>query len=189
MKQERAMSNLPKAALTHLGILVWDLDKMIAFYEREFGMVVADRGTSTAGLNAAFLTGNANEHHELVLVAAREPGQKSTLNQISFEVETLEDVRRYWKHFSQNDTQILQTKNHGNAWSIYIADPEGNRLEIYAHAPWYMEQPVGAPIDYSKSVEELMIETEALARSDPGFMMRGEWMAKVQSELGALGRG
>ena len=35
------MSALPKAELTHLGILVWDLDKMVAFYEREFGMVVA----------------------------------------------------------------------------------------------------------------------------------------------------
>ena len=70
------MSALPKAELTHLGILVWDLDKMVAFYEREFGMVVADRGTSTAGLDAAFMTGNANEHHELVLVDAREQDQK-----------------------------------------------------------------------------------------------------------------
>lgn len=183
------MSALPKAELTHLGILVWNLDKMVAFYEREFGMVVADRGTSTAGLDAAFMTGNANEHHELVLVAAREPDQKSTLNQISFEVETLEDVRRYWKHFSENGTPILQTKNHGNAWSVYVADPEGNRLEIYAHSPWATVQPVGAPIDYSKPVEELMIETEALARSAPGFMMRDEWMAKVESELRSLGRG
>jgi catechol 2,3-dioxygenase len=182
------MTKLPKAQLTHLGIFVWDLDKMVAFYEQEFGMIVADRGVSTAGLEAAFMTGNANEHHELVLVAAREPGQKSTLNQISFEVETLEDVRQYWSRMQEIGAPILQTKNHGNAWSVYVADPEGNRLEIFANSPWAMEQPVGAPIDFSKSVEELMKETEALVRSTGPVSTREEWQEAIGRKLSSLGR-
>lgn len=182
------MVNLPKAHLSHLGIYVWDLDKMVAFYETEFGMVTNDRGVSTSGLEAAFLSGNAGEHHELVLVKAREPGQKSTLNQISFEVDTLDDVCAFWRRFSEIGRPILQCKNHGNAWSVYVADPEDNRLELYAHSPWYMEQPIGAPIDFSRPVDELMAETEALVRSTSGFMMREEWMARVQRELDALAR-
>jgi catechol-2,3-dioxygenase len=182
------MTGLPKAQLTHIGIYVWDLDKMVAFYEQEFGMIVADRGVSTSGLEAAFMTGNANEHHELVLVAAREPDQKSTLNQISFEVDTLEDVRRFWKRFQDIDTPILQTKNHGNSWSVYAADPEGNRLEIFANSPWAMVQPIGAPIDFSKSVEELMLETEALVRGAGALVTRGEWQEAISQKLSSLDR-
>lgn len=29
-------------------------------------------------------------------------------------------------------------RNHGNAWSIYFADPEGNRIELYTPSPWYV---------------------------------------------------
>jgi catechol 2,3-dioxygenase len=29
----------------------------------------------------------------------------------------------------------METRNHGNAWSIYYSDPEGNRMEVYSATP------------------------------------------------------
>ena len=37
--------------------------------------------------------------------------------------------------------------NHGNAWSVYFRDPEGNRIEIFCDTEWYIEQPCVEDLD------------------------------------------
>ncbi|MFQ5636195.1 MAG: FkbM family methyltransferase [Gammaproteobacteria bacterium] len=66
--------------------------------------------------------------------------------------------------------EITRVTTHGNAWSVYFNDPEDNRIEIYVHTPWHVPQPHVHPFDISLSNEEIMAQTEAHCRADPGFM-------------------
>jgi hypothetical protein len=80
--------------------------------------------------------------------------------------------------------------NHGNAWSIYIRDIEGNPLELYVDSPWYTPQPCGEPFDLSLSDEEIYRQTEAMCRARPGFEPAETWRTrladKIQARLGEL---
>jgi catechol 2,3-dioxygenase len=65
--------------------------------------------------------------------------------------------------------------NHGNALSIYFADPEGNTIEVYLDTVYYVAQPHGDPLDLEKTDDEIFAETEAICRADPTFLMRDDW--------------
>lgn len=70
---------------------------------------------------------------------------------------------------------------HGNALSIYLPDPEGNRLELYIDLPWYVSQPMRVPIDMDDETT-LMQRLETHARTLPGFRPREQWR-KEMAEL------
>jgi catechol 2,3-dioxygenase len=65
------MTKLPEAELCHFGLYAHDLNKMVDFYTRAFGLVVTDRGRSGRGFDIAFLSGHPGEHHQLAIAAGR----------------------------------------------------------------------------------------------------------------------
>lgn len=73
--------------------------------------------------------------------------------------------------------------NHGNAWSIYFNDPEGNLVEVYVDTPFYVPQPHGDPLELEKTDEQLLRETEEACRKDPGFMLVSEWERLMSQRL------
>ena len=176
--------------LAHLGIFCKDLDAMIAFYTREFGMIVTDSGLGKSGKAAtrrrgAFLSADPSEHHQLALIEGRDPETLPTTAQISFLVPTLGQLRAFWAHVVQTGIPVQVVKNHGNAWSVYIDDPDGNMIEVYTHAPWYTEQPVGEPLDLTQSEEEILRQTKELVSHDPASRPREQWMAEMTVKLAA----
>ncbi len=72
---------------------------------------------------------------------------------------------------------------HGNAWSIYFSDPEGNYLELYVHTPWYVPQPYADDFNLDESNDEITRKTEALCRKDPGFMMETDRKVKARETM------
>jgi catechol 2,3-dioxygenase len=62
--------------------------------------------------------------------------------------------------------QKLDPRNHGNAWSIYFADPEGNRVELYCSSPWHVSQPFGEPLDLTESAAAIRAKTESMVKQD-----------------------
>ena len=56
----------------------------------------------------------------------------------------------------------MEARNHGNSWSIYFDDPEGNRLEIYTATPWYVSQPWRVALDLDESDEVIHQTTRKL---------------------------
>lgn len=181
------MPALPDAQLGHIGIYVRDIDNMIAFYTRTFGMVVNDDGVSSrpGSPRVAFLSRNAQEHHQLALATGRpNDGSSSTINQISFRVAGLEDLRTYYPVLASAQVAELDPRNHGNAWSIYFQDPEGNRVEIYTQTPWHVSQPFGRPLDLTKSAAQILAETEAMVKADPTHCPAAEFSARLATKLG-----
>ena len=119
---------MPDAQLCHIGLYAFDLEPMVDFYSRIFGLVVTDRGHSGRGFEIAFLSRDPIEHHQIAIASGRpKDAIHSTINQISFRVPGLEDLRQYYPWLVKERVQKLDPRNHGNAWSIYFADPEGNR--------------------------------------------------------------
>jgi catechol 2,3-dioxygenase len=84
-------------------------------------------------------------------------------------------LRDAWAAAEARGATNIHGLNHGNALSVYLADPEGNTVEVYIDTPFYVSQPHGDPLDLSKSDDELMRETEAICRADPTFQPIAQW--------------
>jgi catechol-2,3-dioxygenase len=178
------MTTLPPIAFSHLGIHVTDLPRMEDFYTRGLGLLVSDRGTLSGGPALVFLSRSPDEHHQLVLVSGRPPGVTyNVVNQISFKLPSLADLKTLHARMKDEGIEQFRIVTHGNAWSVYFADPEGNRVELFVDTPWHTPQPIAEPFDIEAPVERILAETEALCRSRPGFTSRTEWR---EAQVGRL---
>jgi catechol 2,3-dioxygenase-like lactoylglutathione lyase family enzyme len=141
--------------LGHVGLYCNDLGKMRDFYARVLGLTISDEDLERG---ICFLSAAPDaEHHELALVQAREPGQKTqNVQQISFKVHTVEDVRAFYHRLQDAGMKIDRTVTHGIACSVYFYDPEDNRIELYYTTPYKVRQPLAEPIDLDKPADELL---------------------------------
>lgn len=178
------MQKTPNAQLTHMGMHCENLDVMINFYTSTLGLVLTDRGEYYMGGEIAFLSRSPTEHHQMVLASGRIPSATpSPINQISFRVDNLEDLITYHQQLLLNQVPIQRTITHGNAWSIYFFDPEGNRIELYTPSPWYVEQPFGIPIDLTESVEKILKITENFIKDNPSLTSQSEWSQGLKAKI------
>lgn len=179
------MALLPKGHFRHIGIFAFEPSTLIQFYSRWFGLVVSDHGIGSTGHEVAFMTADPEEHHQLAIANGRKP-EWPGMNQISFVYEDLETLKGLAEDFHKEGVKILQQKDHGNTWSIYIEDPEGNRVECYTPSPWYVKQPTWMPLDLlTESVELIRSRTEAAAKARPECQTREAWMAGIQARIDA----
>lgn len=170
--------------LSHCGIYVNDVGKQVDFYTRVLGLIVSDRGLSTRmGNELAFLTAATDHHHQVVFISGRASGGATTVNQLSFKVAGLEELKAMHRRAVNAGVSDIRQINHGNALSFYFDDPEGNGIEVYMDTPWYVPQPHGAPIDLTQSSERIMAEAEQHCRETPGFMPLAAWQAEVEGKL------
>jgi catechol 2,3-dioxygenase len=177
------MPRLPDAQLSHVGLYVDDLARAKAFYTRIFGLVVTDEGKHT-GREFAFLSRNANEHHQLVLayIGPRKKGD-SSLNQLSFRIGSLEDLQIYWGLLAKEQVEGLEGRDHGNSWSLYFFDPEGNKIEMYVPTPWHVSQPWREPLDLLQPAADIRGLTERRVKADPSYRPMTEWAADLSRRL------
>ncbi|HEX5530009.1 MAG TPA: VOC family protein [Methylomirabilota bacterium] len=180
------MTTSPPVSFSHFGIYVTDVARMEDFYTRVLGLLVSDRGRLPGGPELVFLSRDPDEHHQMVLATGRPPGiEFNVVNQISFKLPTLADLKAIHARVREEGTKQFRVVTHGNAWSVYFADPEGNRVEVFVDTPWHTPQPLAEPFDIERPVEVIERETEALCRNRPGFMSRAEWRAAQVTRMAA----
>ena len=169
--------------LSHVGLYVREVPKMIDFYTKTLGFVVSD-GAEDGRIT--FLSRNQSDHHQVVLVRGRTTDPATAMvQQVSFNVGTLANVRRAYRKIRDAGCEGIRPICHGNAWSVYFQDPEGNQIEMFCDTPLYVPQPLGFKIDLEKSEDDLYRETEAFCRDREGFKPIEEWRAGISRKIEA----
>ena len=179
----------PGFSFSHFGMYVTDMPRMEDFYTRVLEFTVTDRGQLSAPgggtMDLVFLSRDPDEHHQIVLITGR-PATLSfnPINQISLKADSITTLRAMLALLHREGAADITPVTHGNAVSIYVRDPEGNRLELYLDLPWYVDQPMRVPVDLGGDEAGLMRRLEEHARSLPGFRPRSEWRAEMARKMG-----
>ncbi len=143
--------------LGHVGIYAKDFESMRDFYSKTIGLKISDQTN-----DVAFMTSDpVREHHEFAVFRAKTPEQHTSVQQISFSCERLEDVIDYYRRFKENNVKFSRVTSHGNAVGLYFYDPEGNHCEVYWTTPFEARQPYGVAIDLNRPVDQILKEIEA----------------------------
>jgi catechol 2,3-dioxygenase-like lactoylglutathione lyase family enzyme len=186
-----------KLALSHVGLGCFDLARMEDFYTRVLGMTVTDRGDVADGMaSLVFLTTDPAEHHQLVLASGRTEGGVldgpvlggsfgAAIFQLSFRLEDLATLRRVQQRLAAEGNTNFVPLNHGNSWSLYTRDPEGNAIELVVDSPWFVHQPKGEYLDLSLDDDEILRQTEALCRASGDCRPYDAWRAEVARRIAA----
>jgi predicted enzyme related to lactoylglutathione lyase len=126
--------------LSHVGLYVHDVPKMIDFYTQVLGFVVSD-GAEDGRIT--FLSRNPSDHHQVVLVRGRTiDAEVPMVQQVSFNVGSLPQVQKAFRKVCDAGCEGISPICHGNAWSVYFQDPEGNRIEMLrAAAVGFQDRP------------------------------------------------
>lgn len=123
----------------HVVLRVRDLSRSIPFYELLGFTKVAE----IPGIMAFFTATGAN-HHDLALqqVGAGAPSPTSTMTglyHIAIRVPSDAHVRAAFHRLSEAGVEIVGASDHAVSHSLYVKDPDGIELEIYADVPDWQE--------------------------------------------------
>ncbi|HXC83296.1 MAG TPA: VOC family protein [Trebonia sp.] len=122
----------------HVALVVGDVEKSKVFYHDVLGMEIREEdpdhggtflGVGTHGHNVDLFPRSAVSTSQLDELA----GQR--MHHMALEVATEEDLVEAYNTLKEAGVQIENTMNHESQHSIYVKDPDGNRVEIYWEFP------------------------------------------------------
>jgi catechol-2,3-dioxygenase len=170
-----------------MALFVRDVERMIDFYGRVLGLNVSDgrkreAGASRGDSEIIFLSNEPQIHQQLQLSANLFDGDDcNVVHQVSFRLGGLNELREVARRIieeTQLDLNQLDQLDHGNAWSLYFRDPEGNMLELYVDTPWQLEHPYAQSFDVMQPVDVIMAMTYERVRDvlgvDPWTVRAGD---------------
>ncbi len=118
--------------LGHVVLYVTNMERSVTFYRDILGF------TQIASGYGFSVFSSGRNHHEMLLIEVGgevrvkrnlEPG----LYHIGFKIgDSPESARLVYKELIEKGVPIVGTTDHGVTHSIYILDPDGNELELYA---------------------------------------------------------
>lgn len=171
MKLGGMMTNVvihPETRLGHVHLIVTDLARALTFYQQALGFQLHRQADQTAYLGA----GQAD-----LLVLTERPVARQvsgTTGLYHFAILTPDRVTlaQVLRRIAESRSPVQGFSDHGVSEAIYLADPDGNGIEVYRDRPWE-EWPwqngqlrmVTDPLD----VEGLLAEVEAQPEPWPGL--------------------
>lgn len=184
------MSDSPaRLSLSHATVAVRDLDAMLAFYCGVLGFAVTNRGTVGDGSEMAFISQDPTEHHQMVFVSGLpQPEHQFVMaDHMAFRTGTLDDLRAIGDRLAAAGVEGVIPINHGNAWSLYFNDPEGNGLECFVDSPFHVAQPFADQLDLSSDDSAIEADTRVKIQDDAEFQPIVEWQAAFRARLDEMG--
>lgn len=176
--------------LGHATVPARDLDAQVAFYTEVLGFHVTNRGEPMPGMGEmVFISQTPQEHHQIVLVHTPDPAPRGFMfaDHLAFHVETLDELREVAHRLVAAGNTSGVPVSHGNAWSVYFTDPEGNGLECFVDTPFHVAQPYGDGLDLTKADDVIENETLDKLRPLPEFQPFDEWRASMTKRLAGQG--
>ncbi len=178
-------SSSPRLSLSHTTLAVRDLDAMLDFYREVLGFVVTNRGEAPGGSEMAFISQDPAEHHQIVFISGL-PGtdrQFVMLDHLAFRTNSLDDLRAIGVRLEEAGVDGVIPISHGNAWSLYFTDPEGNGLECFVDSPFHAAQPYADGFDLGADDAAIEADTRAKIQDDDEFQSMADWQAQFRVRL------
>lgn len=177
---------------SHAFVHVQSMEKMLGFYTDVLGFEVTDRG-DLGGKSVAFLSQVETDHHQLAFMESEGGEDAPTRNRVAhfaFRVESLQEVQALHGRLSADERAAnVSPVTHGNAWSLYFADPEGNGIEVFCDSPWHVRQPQGGAWDPAASEGEIHAATRAAFENTAGFGPIDDYYRERRAHLAARSGG
>ena len=178
-------THTPRLTLGHVTLAARDLDRLSAFYCDVLGFHVTNRGPTPDGSEIAFLSQDPSAHHQIAMVGGLEPPDAAFMmvDHLAFRTGTLDDLRLLRARLAEAGVEPILQICHGNAWSLYFDDCEGNGVECFVDTPFHVAQPFAEGYDLDQSDEEILEATRTLIESKPEFQPMAEWRERFTKRL------
>ena len=137
MKKTKPTQTLdPETRIGHVHLKVADLERSVKFYKEILGFELMAR----MGNSAAFLSAGGYHHHiglnTWESANGNPPPQGSTgLYHFAILVSSRKELARVFKRLKEKNYPIEGASDHGVSEALYLHDPDGNGIEIYADRP------------------------------------------------------
>lgn len=122
----------PAARMGTVALTVADLSRSVAYYRREIGLEVSEEGQGRAMLGAG---------GEVLLELVEEPGaapapaRATGLFHFALLVPERRDLARWLAHAARDRVALTGMSDHAVSEAVYLRDPDGHGIEIYADRP------------------------------------------------------
>jgi catechol 2,3-dioxygenase len=118
----------------HVVLAVRDPQASAQFYVDKLGMELINYYSNPEhGLEMAFLS-FGNNHHDIALIKVpqEEPVGSAGFSHTALVIDGGEkELAQLYRQLQEKGVHVELTADHGLSKSLYLHDPEGNRLEIY----------------------------------------------------------
>jgi catechol-2,3-dioxygenase len=130
--------------LGHLVLYVRDLDRSVRFYRDVLGwrQILGGPQAPQPVPVAAFSAPSGRTHHELLLIevgpdaAPLPPGRRVGMYHFGLKVgDSDEELSEALGILTAAGVEVLGMSDHTVTHSLYIADPDGNEIELYVDMP------------------------------------------------------
>lgn len=130
------MSIHPKVTIGHVHLTVSDLERSLAFYRDLLGFEV----TTHYGNSAVFLSAGGYHHHIALNTwagrgATPPPPGHTGLYHFAILFPNRKELARVVKKLLEANYPLTGSADHGVSEAIYLNDPDGNGVELYADRP------------------------------------------------------
>ena len=145
----------------HLTYASHNVEAFVDFYHGKLGFGLSDRVLHSDGTLATAFTRSNHEHHTIACFKSDRIG----VDHHSYEAAQWETIRDWCDHFAERDVQLMWGPGRhgpGNNLFIFIADPDGNWIEVSAELEVVHDRPV---IDWPQSERTLNKWGRAILRS------------------------
>jgi catechol 2,3-dioxygenase len=126
----------PKTVIGHVHLKVSDLARSVKFYTEVLGFEITDR----MGDQAVFLSAGGYHHHiglnTWESAGGSSPPRGSTgLYHFAILVSSRQELARALRRLLAAKWPLDGASDHGVSEALYLRDPDGNGIEIYADRP------------------------------------------------------
>lgn len=177
----------PRLAMGHSTLAARDLDALAGWYCDVLGFEVTNRGPIPNNQEIAFLSQDPAAHHQIAMVggASTGPSDFVMVDHLAFQTGALEDLRTIHGNLVAAGVEEILKIDHGNAWSLYFNDPEGNGVECYVDTPYHVAQPYAGTWDIAASDEQIEQATRQNLADKPEFQPMKDWATTFAKRLDA----